>query len=177
MRLGVTDERDDPRDLASADDVGDRKRVGGDEHGFLRPLEHELESAGVARDDLAPRLSALRRLVRAVFVRPFAVGGKGPALEGPVVRIVQLRDDEPRYVPLRERQVGGLARALELGDDTEVDRVAGERPSELACFLPSGRAERNRGGRISVDEPLGAVFALAVARQDDPTKSQKSRLR
>jgi hypothetical protein len=86
-------------------------------------------------------------------------------LEG-AVRVVQVAEDEARDRAVAESEVGGLARAPELGHDAEVDRLALESLEQPTPLLPPLLREADDDRRVAVDERLGGVLALAVPDED-----------
>ena len=102
----VLDERNAPcgnRAVAGGKDVRDRQRVGDDERAPLDPREHEPEAARVSLDDVPPALTAAgNQVTRRCGAGPRAVGLEFATLVATVARVVQLGNDEARYVASRQ---------------------------------------------------------------------------
>src|SRR6266545_102992 len=175
----VLDERHTPagrRAVSRRKHVGNGKRVADDERAALVARQHKREAAHVALDDGHPALAAARGFVtRCRRAGPRAIVSERATLEAPVARVVQLRDDDLRHVAPSERDVGGLARALELTRHAQVDRVADDAAAELLRLLLSLARKRPRYGDIAVHEQALAEDALAVSREDQRLHSTCSR--
>src|SRR5438034_5212849 len=179
VRVCVLDQRHTRRGgrpFEACENVRDRQRVGHDEDALLGPSEYEPKAAHVPRDDVQPALAASRRLVpRCSGRRPGAVLLEGAAFEIPVTRVVQLRHDEAGHRAAGERHVGGLPCPVELARHTQVDRIGGDLPPQLARLLFSPNGERPTHSDHAVHQLMLAEDALAVARQDHRLHSTCSR--
>src|SRR5439155_23380111 len=80
--------------------------------------------------------------------------------------VVQTGVDEARDAAAFEGEVGGLAGALELAGDAEVDRLGREQLAEVAGFLPAPGGERAGDAWVAVRQALAGELALAVPRKD-----------
>ena len=100
---------------------------------------------------------------RPVRAGPLPVLRERLALERSIGRVVEVAQDDPRYLPVTQRQVCGLARAAELGHDAEVDRFALEAVVEPAGLLLSLLSQPDDDGGIAVDEAR-AEYSLSPWR-------------
>src|SRR5436190_21194342 len=153
--------------LERIQDIANRQPVGDDEHERLGSLENPAVGTHIACDCPAPALPAAWRLDRRfVGGRPFAVVGERVTLEAAEADVVQLRQNEARDLASGEREVGGLANALELTRHAEIDLDVAEPFPEPASLLLADRGQGARDGGIAVDCADDTELALAVAGED-----------
>jgi hypothetical protein len=116
--------------------------VGDDQDRLLGSLEDALEPAAEPADGIDPVLSTAGNVRGGpVAPEPLPELGDVPAFQVADPRVVQLRHDEARDVASLEGDVGGLPRARELGDDTEIHIRVRENAAEAPRFLPASIGE------------------------------------
>src|SRR5437764_2875687 len=97
------------------------------EHDLLGSLEQDAEAAGEPLDDRRARFRRTRDyLARARGVSPAEVFLERTPLVLPGRVVVELADDEQRHVPSGQSELGRLARARELRNRANADRLGHE---------------------------------------------------
>src|SRR5512132_1168656 len=135
-----------------------------DEDGTLRPPDDPPKPGRIASDQRLPSLAAARRLGRRVVLeRPRDVVVERATFVAAVQRVVELGQHDAWNRSLRERDIRGLARPLELRCHAEIDVVAGDLLAEGARLRLAALAQGASDVHPPRREPSGAEDTLAVA--------------